>query len=305
MITSQVQKINSPWLIVILSTVGSFGLYFCISYLFFDGLDTIGIFFSTVIPIAISYPLSSAKIKQLNKMEKQKNELEELNEINHRLFSTIAHDIRSPISSVSMLLDLTLSDTLSIEESKKQLREVSSSINVLMAFLDDLLLWSKLQIEKEPLKAELFSTEEILLQTVQLYKNVISQKEINLTLGNLKSLIYMDKGSYSFAVRNLIQNAIKYTPKKGSIEIEVFENNTSIITTVKDNGVGIEEKKVQSILSKQIYKSSKGTNQEMGTGFGLKTTIDYIESQNGQLEIKSEKNEGTNVSIIMPKQQLS
>ncbi|GAB5408801.1 MAG: hypothetical protein BalsKO_11660 [Balneolaceae bacterium] len=304
MITSRVQKINSPWLIVILSTVVSVGLYFSVSYLFLDGVETIGIFFSTLIPAAISYPLSHAKIEQLKKMEQQKKELEELNKINQRLFSTIAHDIRSPISSASMLLDLTLSGTLSVDESKKQLKEVSSSINVLMTFLDDLLLWSKLQIEKEPLKAEEFCSEEILLQTIQLYRNVILQKGIELKLGNLKSSIYMDKGSYSFAVRNLIQNAIKYTPKKGSINISVAENETSIITSVKDSGVGIDKEKVQSILEKQTYSSSKGTNQESGTGFGLKTTIDYIESQNGHVEIESEIDKGTLVSITMPKKKL-
>lgn len=300
MITSRVQKINSPWLITLLSIVVSVGLYLSVSYLLFDGFEMIGLFFSLIIPATIAYPLIRAKIKQLEQIELQKEELEELNRINQRLFSTIAHDIRSPISSASMLLDLTLSGTLSVDESKKQLKEVSSNINVLMAFLDDLLLWSKLQIEKKPLKAESFCSEEILLQTVQLYQNIIAQKGIKLQLGNLKSALFMDKGSYSFAVRNIIQNAIKYTPKEGQIEVSVHESNTSIITSIKDNGVGIDPEKVQSILSKQNYNSSKGTNQELGTGFGLKTTINYLEAQNGKLEIESEKNKGTKVSIFMP-----
>ncbi len=303
MITSRVQKIRSPWVIVVLSIVISEILYIGISYLFLGGIDPIGIFFSFIIPSAIAYPISNAKLKQIAKIEAQKEELEHLNRINKRLFSTIAHDIRSPISSASMLIDLTLSGTLSIDESRTQLKEVSSNINVLLAFLDDLLLWSKYQIEKKPLKPEQFQTEELLLQLIQLYKKVISQKNIELKLGNLNSSIYMDKGSYSFVVRNILHNAIKYTPENGRIEISTKESKQHIQTIIKDNGVGMGTNKVENILSRRNYQSSKGTNQEIGTGFGLRTAIEYLEEQNGELKIDSNLNEGTQVSIVLPRKQ--
>ncbi|MBO6524454.1 MAG: HAMP domain-containing histidine kinase [Balneolaceae bacterium] len=301
MFTSRVQKISSPWVMVVLSVVISEIIYIVIGYLLFGEVEPIGIFFSFIIPSAIAYPISSAKLKQLAKIEAQKEELEHLDRINKRLFSTIAHDIRSPISSASMLIDLTLSGTLSVKESRVQLKEVSSNISVLLAFLDDLLLWSKYQIEKKPLKPEHFQTEELLLQLIQLYKKVISQKNIELKLGNLNSTIYMDKGSYSFVVRNILHNAIKYTSENGLIEISTKETDQHIQTIIKDDGVGMETKKIGSILSKKDYKSSKGTNQESGTGFGLRTAIEYLEEQNGELQIVSNLNEGTKISIVLPK----
>lgn len=301
MFISWVQKIKSPWMVMLLSIAISEFIYITVALLFLDGIPPIGLVLSFIIPSVASYPISSIMLKYHSKILDQKNELEHLNSINQKLFSTISHDIRSPISSASMLIDLTLSGTISIEENREQLKEVSSNINVLLAFLDDLLRWSKHQIEKKPLEPETFCTETILLHTIQLYKNVIVEKEIKLNIDNLKSLIHVDKGSYSFAVRNTLQNAVKYTPKGGLIMINVQEKDSNIITSIKDSGVGIPQEKIDNILYKRGYKSSKGTNQELGTGFGLRTAIEYLEPQGGKLEIDSEVNSGTEISIILPK----
>lgn len=284
-----------------ISVVVSEILYIGISYLILNEIEAVGVIFSFIIPALIAYPITNVRLKQYAKIKAQKEELEHLNRINKRLFTTIAHDIRSPISSASMLIDLTLSGTLSVEESRAQLKEVSSNVNVLLAFLDDLLLWSKYQIEKKTLKPELVETEELLLQLIQLYKEVITKKNIDLKLGNLKSTVYVDKGSYSFIVRNILHNAIKYTSENGKIEISTQIKDQEIMTIIKDNGVGMDEKKIERILAKQDYQSSIGTNKEGGTGFGLRTALEYLEEQNGKLLINSSINEGTEISVVIPK----
>ncbi|MFV1884865.1 MAG: sensor histidine kinase [Balneola sp.] len=298
---SGILDFKTPLVVAVFSVIISEMIYLSIAYFILDNVDISGIIFSFIIPAVISYPIANTKQKQIKKINEQKEELEHLNKINKRLFSTIAHDIRSPIASASMLIDLTLSDTLSPEESKEQLEDVSSNITVLLAFLDDLLVWSKKQIEKEPLKPELFSTEELLLQHVELYRKIISQKGINLKLGNIDSSLFIDKGSYSFVIRNLLHNAIKYTPENGFIEISVDEEEQFIRTVIKDTGIGMPEKKVESILSKKDYSSSEGTKNEKGTGFGLKTAIEYLEEQNARIEIESSLNKGTKVSVLVPK----
>lgn len=299
---SGILDFKTPLIVAVFSVVISEILYLLIAFFIFDNVDISGIIISFVLPAVISYPIANTKQKQIQKINEQKEELEHLNRINKRLFSTIAHDIRSPISSASMLIDLTLTGTLSPEESKEQLEEVSSNITVLLSFLDDLLIWSKKQIEKEPLKPELFSTEELLLQHVELYRKIISQKGINLKLGNLDSSLFIDKGSYSFVIRNLIHNAIKYTPENGFIEISIDEEDKFIRTVIHDTGVGMPDDKIESILSKKDYTSSKGTRNEKGTGFGLKTAIEYLEEQNARIEIESILNKGTKVSVLVPKQ---
>ncbi len=291
---------KTPLVVAVVSIVISEMLYLSIAFFILNNVDISGVIFSFVIPAVISYPIANTKQKQIRKINEQKEELEHLNRINKRLFSTIAHDIRSPISSASMLIDLCLSGSFSPKESKEQLEELSSNITVLLVFLDDLLIWSKKQIEREPLKPELFSTEDLLLQHIELYRKIVSQKGINLKVGNIDSSLFIDKGSYSFVIRNLLHNAIKYTPENGLIEISIDEEDQFIRTVIKDTGVGIPDEKVKSILNKKDYTSSTGTKDEKGTGFGLKTAIEYLEEQNARIEIDSVLNEGTKISVLVP-----
>lgn len=301
MIVSWVQRISSPWIVMALSIAISEIIFIVFSLIFFGDILPIGLALSLVIPAIASYPVSAIMISYHKEIEKKKNELEYLNIVNNRLFSIIAHDIRSPISSAQGMVDLLVSGKLSLEEGKRHLYDIAATVENLMIFLDDLLLWSKKQIDKEPLQPETFNTEEVLSTTIQLYKSILNKKEIRLKVLDIDNEIFADKGTYSFVVRNILQNAIKYTPEEGSIIISVSECPEYVSTNIEDSGAGIEASKIEKILSKTNYKSSTGTNKEKGTGFGLRTVIEYLETQNGKLEIESNANSGTKVSIVLPK----
>ncbi len=300
MINKWLQGIKSPWSIMLISIAVSEILYIGISFFFVGEVHPIGVFFSFLIPAVISFPISSAKQRFYDQIEAQRKELDQLNMLNQRLLMTISHDIRSPIAGIAMMLELISSGDLSLEEGKAQMKEVSSNIKVFLTFLDDLLRWSKYQMDKKPLEPENFCTEELLRQNLDLYEPILKEKGITLHTENLASEIYIDKGSYSFAVRNVLQNAIKYSPVNSDIRVSVTKNGEFVTTRIDDNGKGIPKTKLDKIISKDVYTSEKGTKGEIGIGFGLRAAISYLENQGGKLEINSVENKGTSVSIMTP-----
>lgn len=113
--------------------------------------------------------------------------------------------------------------------------------------------------------------------------------------------IYGDRGCYSFIIRNVLQNAIKFTPQRGTITVNMIEKENRTITIIEDNGIGISEENLTKILAGNEWISTPGTENEKGTGFGLKAASKYIELQNGSFNIESIPGEGSKVIIDLPR----
>lgn len=290
----------SPIKVMIISVVFSLACYLVLSMLTGFDINTFGLSMSAIIPAVVSYPLSYLLIQYYKKIEVQKDELKRLNEINNRLISIIAHDIRSPISGVYGILDLIELETFSKEELSYYINDLSGTVDNLLDFLDDILQWSKAQIENKKVKPELFNSQKVWTQVLALYHHNIESKNINLVTHNLEQPIYGDEGSYSFIARNILHNAIKFTPKNGTIFIDLTKKGDRTITTIEDNGVGISEEKLGKILFSKEWVTTVGTNDEKGTGFGLKAAAKYIEIMNGNLQIESVPGKGTKVIIDLP-----
>lgn len=290
----------SPFKVMVISVTISVACYLIVSMLTGSKVNTFGLSLSTLIPAVISYPMSYLLIRYYKKIEVQKDELQRLNEINNRLISIIAHDIRSPISGVYGILDLIEIETFSKEELSYYINDLSGTVDNLLNFLDDILQWSKAQIENKRIEPELFNSQKIWTQVLALYHHNTEAKNINLVAHNLEQSIYADEGSYSFITRNILHNAIKFTPKSGSIYIDLTKKGDRTITTIEDNGVGISEEKLEKILFSKEWVTTIGTNDEKGTGFGLKAAAKYIEIMDGKLQIESTPGKGTKVIIDLP-----
>ena len=291
----------SPLIVMIVSISISVALYFIIVALSNLKAITFGIVLSTVIPALVSYPVSYVMIKRHKRIEQQKAELERLNEINNHLISIIAHDIRSPISSVYGILDLIKNDGFSKEDFSSHINDLSIRVDNLLSFLDEILQWSKTQIESKETEPEVFNSKKIWTQTIALYQHILEIKNITLETGDLDQSIYGDQGSYSFIVRNVFHNAIKFTPKNGTITVHLSKNNDRTITTIEDNGMGISTEKLNNILNGKKWVSTPGTDNEKGTGFGLKASTKYIEIMDGEFKIESSPENGTKVIIDLPR----
>ncbi|OAN62944.1 hypothetical protein A8B79_01590 [Balneola sp. EhC07] len=290
----------SPLKVMVISIIISLVCYLILSAIWGFEVNTFGLSISVIIPALISYPMSYLLIRYYKKIEVQKDELQRLNEINNRLISIIAHDIRSPISGVYGILDLIELETFSKEELSFYINDLSGTVDNLLSFLDDILQWSKAQIENKEIEPELFNSQKTWTQVLALYHHNIESKNINLVTHNLEQSIYADEGSYSFVTRNILHNAIKFTPKSGSIYIDLTKKGDRTITTIEDNGVGISEEKLEKILFSKEWVTTVGTNDEKGTGFGLKAAAKYIEIMDGKLQIESVPGKGTKVIIDLP-----
>jgi len=290
----------SPFKVMVISVTISVAFYLIVSMLTGSKLNAFGLSLSSIIPAVISYPMSYLLIQYYKKIEVQRNELERLNEINNRLISIIAHDIKSPISGVYGILDLIELETFSKEELSYYIHDLSGTVDNLLNFLDDILQWSKAQIENKRIEPELFNSQKTWTQVLALYHHNIEAKNIDLVANNLEQPIYADQGSYSFVTRNILHNAIKFTPENGSILIDLTKKGSRTITTIEDNGVGINEEKLNKILYSKEWVTTIGTNDEKGTGFGLKAAAKYIEIMNGKLQIESVPGKGTKVIIDLP-----
>ena len=296
--------IQSPFRIMVISIFLSVLFFLIISMIYSSGINLFGITVSIIIPAVASYPVSYILIRYHKKIEAQKNELERINEINNRLISIIAHDIRNPISGVYSILDLLKMDEISEEELTYYINDLSGSVDNLLSFLDEILQWSKAQIQNKENELELFYTQTVWSQTLTLYHHNITAKNIKLDVGNLEEPIYGDQGSYSFVVRNILHNAIKFTPQNGAVKINIEEKDGRTVTVIKDDGIGISKETLDKILNGQEWITTRGTDNEKGTGFGLKAAAKYVELQNGTLEIESVPGEGTKVIIDLPRKKI-
>lgn len=255
---------------------------------------------ATVIPILASVPMSIVFLANLKKIRNQKIQLEKLDSINKKIFSLLSHDIRSPLASVKGMVFLLANEALELEEGKLHLNQLSIKIDKVLNFLDDLLQWSKKQTENKSIEYSLFECKEVIQSSYELLEGARRAKHIQLEIGNLNNPIYTDKDIYAFVFRNIYQNAIKFTPKYGKIEINTEIKGGELYTIIKDSGVGIGKDDIKEILDESTWFTKKGTFDEMGTGFGLSSCINYLKENNGKLLIDSEGGNGTSMTIVLP-----
>ncbi len=242
-----------------------------------------------------------------DKLKTQNEELKELNATKDKFFSIIAHDLKSPFSALlgfSTLLSEHF-DKYDVPKQKKFVDFIHDGLQSTHKLLDNLLLWSRTQrgiIDFNPTKENLYllSTETIEpLKSSFVYKSIALKKEIPDDI-----FITVDKEMLVTILRNLISNAIKFTPKEGEITImarTITNDNQKVIEiTVKDNGVGISPK-VQSKLFKITESvSTKGTEKETGTGLGLILCKEFVEKHNGKIWVESEIGKGSIFSFTIP-----
>lgn len=296
----------TPFNIVVSSVIISVLVFFTM-YSFMPKEDFYyGLIKAIVIPIPIALPISLFTTKYHKKIYSQKKELEKLNELNNKLISIIAHDIRSPLSIVQGFVEMIHEDveTHSKEKVHDRLDSISGRIDHLLFFLNDLLRRSKNQIHVAPVTMEPFETEKTFKTILHTYAAIQKEKKITTSLEIELDELYSDKEIYSFIVRNLYHNALKFTPEGGTISLELKQCGTDIHTIITDSGIGIDKEQIAMIKNEKQWFSMPGTNKEKGTGLGIKTILQYLKICNGDFIIESEKDKGTKITVILPKKEL-
>ena len=294
------EVLRKPVVATGVSVLASVLLYALISAILDLQDNTVGYFISITIPILVAFPVSLVIERNFRKTELQKKELERLDLTNKKLFSVISHDIRSPISSLRNLLTIIEDETLSIEDSRRHFRELSNNIDQLLDFMNDLLIWSKHQIENKPLESSFFNCKEVIDPVLEMLETAMSIKNLQLVKGNIDQYAYCDKEVYSFIFRNILHNAVKFSLIGGVIEVYTLVKSDRLQTVIRDSGIGISEEELKKVLDDEVWYTKKGTNNEAGTGFGLSTCAKYLAQNNGELIIKSKVGVGTKVIFEFP-----
>lgn len=236
-------------------------------------------------------------------IQRQKEELEKMNNTKDKLFSILAHDLKSPLitlknisGKINYLIQKNQPDR--ILELGKTIEDKVSNLSI---FLDNLLNWSLQQrghITYNPINLQL---HEITVEILNIYEDHIEEK--NLKVANeipAQAHCFADKNSIHAVLRNLISNSIKYSPNGEVITLKFETGKSYHIYSVNDNGKGIEQKVVDSLYRNGNIQSEKGTNDESGTGLGLLISKELIELNKGHIKFLSNSNKGTNVEIHLP-----
>jgi signal transduction histidine kinase len=233
----------------------------------------------------------------------QNKQLSETIQLKNKIFSVIAHDLRSPVVNILYMLNL-----LKEEEYKEKYDSFADAsiqyAQQVISLLENMLVWGRGQEEKIKFSPERRDLADIILTNMSIFKETADKKEISVNftqIGNSKA--YFDKDLMDIIIRNLLSNAVKYTERGGRISILLKDNSLTderIIMKICDNGIGIPATKQKYLFTSTEIESTPGTENEKGTGFGLKLCHELIKINNGTISVESKEGEGTCFTISLP-----
>lgn len=257
---------------------------------------------SLVDTIAVQNLLEKELAEKKNQIEIQKKELEKAIKTKDRFFSLVAHDLRSPLSSLSSYLNLLInSELLSREEIIAYAKDIQLSVENVVEMLNNLLNWAVSETGEWQFKEKSFSISSSLDRVVELYQSLADKKSIKLINKSKDLLVYADNNSVDVIFRNLVSNAIKYTPENGKIQLDAKEDGDYILISVKDNGLGMNEATIENLFSIDIKNKIGATSEQSGTGLGLLLSKEFAEKNGGSLHFKSELDKGSTFFVNLPK----
>jgi two-component system, sensor histidine kinase and response regulator len=239
-----------------------------------------------------------AKNEQLLKL--QTEELMRLNSFKGRLFSIIAHDLKSPIYALRNLFRNMQQYDMPAEEIKSMVPEVVSELTHTTSLMENLLVWARSQMRADSIKTQRVDLAATIGDVSRLLRLQADAKQIRVTVwGDNPVIALADKDMVSLIVRNLLSNAIKYTPEKGEIRIAAQKTLPGVELSVRDSGTGIDPDALDKILSNSFY-STKGTAGESGTGLGLMLCREFAIRNRGELLIESVPGKGSLFTVKLP-----
>lgn len=235
-------------------------------------------------------------------LKTQTNELTELNSVKNKLFSVIAHDLKTPIYALRNLFRSMQQQNLPAKEIKSMLPDVVNDLNYTSGLMENLLSWAKSQMQSEAVNTQKLDIAYMIDEVIHLLHLQADAKQlwVENKLAETPVFIMADKDMISLVLRNLLSNAIKFTPEKGSISISLNEMPATVEVLIKDTGTGISADAMQKINSND-YFTTNGTAQEPGTGLGLMLCKEFLMKNGGQMQIQSEPGEGSIFSFTLPR----
>ncbi len=252
----------------------------------------------------IQKKLNKELISKKTDLEKKEEHLKDANQTKDKLFSIIGHDLRGPIGAFQGLMKLFKEGEMSKEEFLEFVPKLKSDIDHIAFTLNNLLSWGQTQMDGSVTKPTVTSLETIVLENIALLSEIANNKSIKLINRiEANTLTWVDTNQIDIVIRNLISNALKFTPEKGMVTIGAVEKSKYWEIYVRDNGVGMNEETLGKIFNKSSNHTTYGTNDEKGTGLGLSLCKEMVEKNKGIIWVDSAINRGSSFYFTVPKAQ--
>jgi signal transduction histidine kinase len=243
-------------------------------------------------------------LEEKNKViEKSEQELRLLNASKNKFFSIIAHDLKNPLHTIlgySYLLHKDY-DRFKDDERRKFSSDIFQSTNNIFRLLQNLLEWSRSQTGNLNFSPSVADYQRILNNSLSVLRSIADQKNIEIRTGNDPELkIFADPLMIETVLRNLINNAIKFTPEGGNIEVSAKAEDGQVFVSVCDTGIGISEEEMLNLFKIDSKVKRKGTNNEVGSGLGLILCHEFVNKHNGKIWVKSTPGKGSEFIFSIP-----
>lgn len=250
--------------------------------------------------------------KKLNKklnlqkeaLEKRKSELKDINDVKNKLFSIIGHDLRGPIGALKGLLGLFNKSEIGKKEFMEFIPKLKYDVEYISFTLNNLLSWGQTQMKGAVTKPSVVAIESLVENNTNLLSEIAKNKSIRIVNKLIENtLTWSDADQIDIVIRNLISNAIKFTPEGGSVTVNALDCNKHWEISIKDTGIGIDSDLQSKLFSENV--STYGTNKEKGTGLGLSLCKEMVEKNKGTIWVESVQHQGSTFYFTLPKAKIT
>ena len=242
-------------------------------------------------------------LTDLSEIRKKEKELETLHETKDRLFAIIGHDLRKPalaFRGISKKVNYLIKQN-QLERLYKFGGHIEKMAFAMNNLLDNVLNWALQQRAMLPYNPVIVNIKENIDDSFQLFRQIADDKGVTLTLDiDENYTIFFDSNAFNTIIRNLLDNAIKYTPLGGTVSLSADRQEGGILLKIADTGIGMEQDTINDIFLLKKNKSIVGTNGEEGNGLGLILVRDLIALNKGTIKVISRWNGGTTFEIFLP-----
>ncbi len=232
-------------------------------------------------------------------LESTNRDLVEAMNARNRLFAIIGHDVRAPIGYNLQALEMLIDNPdIDAKDRDELLKMMANSSEVTYNLLDNLLVWGRSQTGK--LKATLvrIKVKDLIDESLELINVGLKEKKLKVEVYvSEEHFVEADRDQLYIVIRNLVSNAMKFTPEKGSIYISSKKWNGEVVISIRDTGIGIPDANLKKLFDSKSYVSTDGTRGEKGSGLGLQICQEIVQTNNGWMRVESSSGEGTTITF--------
>lgn len=241
-------------------------------------------------------------IIDITEIKEAERKVKEALDTKNKFFNIMAHDLKNPFNGVLGLSQLLSGDlnSYTLNEIKQYAELINQSATQIYNLLDNLLEWARAQtgsIKKKPVE---FLIKNPIIESIEFLESSYKEKQIDIFYQENDLKAFADRNMIQTVIRNILANAIKFTPKKGKITIRTSQKNNFLQISISDTGIGIPKENLRQLFDLKESISTEGTNREKGTGLGLIISKEFISANGGTIGVESEVNKGSDFIISLP-----